>query len=186
MNARSRPGWTLVELLVVVAIIGALVALTLPAIQSAREAARSVHCRNNLRQIAVATLQHVDAYGAFPPARLQPHPADPASSCSGGQPSWLVRVLAYLDRQASFSRWRIYDSFADHDEQLRLEIVPVLGCPTRRDVASAAMRTPFRLEWVEPTALAVSHLRFAALAGQAGAGPVARTCARSAPRRRRA
>lgn len=64
--AGGRRGFNLVELLVVVAIIGTLVALLVPAVQSAREAARRVQCGNNLRQIALAAANHETARGYFP------------------------------------------------------------------------------------------------------------------------
>src|SRR6201999_1835996 len=63
---RDARGFTLIELLVVIAIIAVLIALLLPAVQAAREAARRAQCVNNLKQIALASLNYESNQGAYP------------------------------------------------------------------------------------------------------------------------
>src|SRR3954452_14533208 len=62
----GRHGFTLIEVLVVITMIGALVALLLPAVQAAREVSRRVQCSNNLKQLALAAANYTDPIGCYP------------------------------------------------------------------------------------------------------------------------
>lgn len=88
--ASPRRGFTLVELLVVIAIIGILVGLLLPAVQAAREAARRMQCSNNIRQMALATHNYLDAHRSIPPAVCL--------SPGGGNWSAQARLLPFLEQ----------------------------------------------------------------------------------------
>ena len=104
MLARNRTGFTLVELLVVITIIGILISLLLPAVQSAREAARQTQCKNHLKQLALAMLSHHQQHGFFPTGGWgSGWQADPDMGFNRDQPgSWTFTVLPYIEQQAIF------------------------------------------------------------------------------------
>jgi prepilin-type N-terminal cleavage/methylation domain-containing protein/prepilin-type processing-associated H-X9-DG protein len=97
-------GFTLVELLVVIAIVGILIALLLPAIQAARESARSSQCKNNVRQIGIALQNFESGRGVFPPGYVsQPEnpamgPVDPDFNDAGPGWGWLTFLLPYVEQ----------------------------------------------------------------------------------------
>jgi prepilin-type N-terminal cleavage/methylation domain-containing protein len=108
-NMRRRFAFTLVELLVVIAIIGVLVALLLPAVQSAREAARRSECQNHLKQLGIAMHNYYAAHNQFPPNsywsigtgtncgdQVETKKTDRKGSC-------LAKLLPYLEEAALFS-----------------------------------------------------------------------------------
>lgn len=95
----QRRGWSLVELLVVIGIIGLLGAISLPAVQMARESARHLHCENNLRQVGLGTLQFEGARGHFPTGGWGwQWVADQDVPTKYGQPGgWIYQLLPYLE-----------------------------------------------------------------------------------------
>jgi prepilin-type N-terminal cleavage/methylation domain-containing protein len=108
----GRRGFTLVELLAVIAIIGVLVGLLLPAVQSAREAARSSICANNFKQIGVAVHNFISAKGYYPPAgtaHCKNVSIHGGSDVGGGYTrgmggSWALWILPYMEYSRTFSR----------------------------------------------------------------------------------
>jgi prepilin-type N-terminal cleavage/methylation domain-containing protein len=127
----SRRAFTLVELLVVIAIIGILVALLLPAIQAARESARGVQCRNNLKQAGLAAIAFHDSHKRYATE----------TDVAPDQPSWVTLVLPFLEEGALFDEWANVSGYRRTGslgtplrtlEQIVATPVAALYCPTRR------------------------------------------------------
>ncbi len=93
---RCKPAFTLVEMLVSISIIGILIGLLLPAVQMARESARSTQCSNNLHQIGIALHGYHDARKTLPPGCLQWRP--PGGPSSFKQFAWSAYILPYLEQ----------------------------------------------------------------------------------------
>lgn len=126
----SCRGVTLVELMVVVAILAVLLGLLLPAIQGGRESARRLQCQNNLKQIALASHLFHNARRVLPPSRIaKQHPA------------WLYLILPYLEQQAIIWPEATRRSMYEMPVELRTAVVPQYLCPARdRENAVVAVR----------------------------------------------
>ncbi|MCH2113575.1 MAG: DUF1559 domain-containing protein [Pirellulales bacterium] len=108
---RDLCGFSLVELLVVVAIVGTLASLLLPAVQAARETARRTTCQNNLRQVGLALCFYHNANGSLPVGCIDKrHSRNP----TGRQLSWSAAVLPYLEQ---VSLWEQLDFMSAYDSQ---------------------------------------------------------------------
>jgi prepilin-type N-terminal cleavage/methylation domain-containing protein len=123
----ARAGFTLLELLVAVFIIGMLVALLLPAVQAARESSRSAECKNHLHQISLALLLHAEAHGSFPSSGWGwKWPPNPALGEEDRQPgSWVYSILPHLEQSALIS------SGLPNETRL-MTVLPLFYCPSRR------------------------------------------------------
>jgi prepilin-type N-terminal cleavage/methylation domain-containing protein len=168
VRSSYRGGFTLVELLVVITIIGILMGLLLPAVQSAREAARVAQCSNNLRQLALAALQHETANRSLPSGGWGwGWVGDPDHGYGMGQPGgWVYNILPYLDQRnlhdmqlgttggaRATAAWAMIQS-----------PLAIINCPSRR---------PLRLypTWMTSASNFCTPI-FAALSLPAGAPPI--------------
>ncbi len=123
-------GFTLVELLVVIAIIGILIALLLPAIQAAREAARRNGCLNNMKQLALANHNYIDARKAFPPGT----PGWNGTTWSNGQKDRVPYVRHILPFIEESGRDKVYDDSIGWPSQPELKTIAapiqLFQCPS--------------------------------------------------------
>ena len=131
----SRSGFTLIELLVVISIIAVLMALILPAVQSAREASRRMQCLNRMRQLGIgmhgvaakSASGQLPAYGTWGD--------DVATSAVTYQPaamwSWVVEILPFVDKRDLYDRWDFNLRHSDgvNDGLIKTYNMKILTCP---------------------------------------------------------
>ncbi len=130
-------GFTLVELLVVISIIGVLIGLLLPAVQAAREAARQTQCRSNLKQLGLAALNFESAQRRFPSGGwgYQWQGFADISSAAGQPGSWTYSLLPYLEQSSLYQLGSYQSPTAQRHQDLQKRIstpVPIYSCPSRR------------------------------------------------------
>jgi prepilin-type N-terminal cleavage/methylation domain-containing protein/prepilin-type processing-associated H-X9-DG protein len=132
-GSRRQSGFTLVELLVVLAIIAVLIGLLLPAVQKVREAASRASCQNNLHQIGLALHSYHDSQGTFPPGyRCQPvSPNNPDQTAPGW--GWAALLLPYIE-QGNLARQINFNLPVEHPGNLaaRTTVVKLYVCPSDR------------------------------------------------------
>jgi prepilin-type N-terminal cleavage/methylation domain-containing protein/prepilin-type processing-associated H-X9-DG protein len=138
----AKYGFTLVELLVVIAVIGILIALLLPAVQEARESARRMQCTSNEKQIALAALGYEEVHGALPPSGLVedktlsftedgvPRRYPVFDQRSGQMLSWAVLLLPFLEETNLYSQFDLSKSVLEQANEPQQQTVPVFICPS--------------------------------------------------------
>jgi prepilin-type N-terminal cleavage/methylation domain-containing protein len=144
-----RKAFTLVELLVVITIIGILVSLLLPAVQSAREAARRMQCSNNIKQIALALHSYHGSFGTLPYGS--------GSCCDDSNPqawggTWPTMILAQLDQPGLYNSLDFKKHMQDQNPALVTTVISTYICPSDADASTAILTGRFSRD-NPPTAL---------------------------------
>ena len=138
MKNASKHGFTVIELLIVIAIIAVIVSLLIPAVQMAREAARRSQCINNLKQLALGCLNHESAVKVLPTAGWGPicmgHPdAGTGVTQPGG---WLYNIMPYIEESTLYKSQGGLTGTALIAAAKAVSMTPLncMYCPSRRPV----------------------------------------------------
>ncbi|MEX0866424.1 MAG: DUF1559 domain-containing protein [Pirellulales bacterium] len=152
----KRHGFTLVELLVVITIIGILISLLLPAVQAAREAARRVQCGNNLKQLGIAVASYDFTHGSLPPGAI--HSGTQYSNPANHHMNWAIAILPMLEQQNLYDQYdqAVYNSHPNNRAVLRT-FLPTMTCPT--DVHANRLLVPTQVPSVGPEGIATGSYK---------------------------
>ncbi len=154
---RNRNGMTLIELLVVIAIIGILVGLLLPAVQSIRESARQVQCRNHLKQLALACSNYESAFRYFPgyagetaPAFVE-FPRRQRDIKKRGW-NWISKTLMFMEQPLLSQHWGVagateFLKLNPIDQEILRTPVSGLYCPSRRAAEAYPLLETYHLRF---------------------------------------
>jgi prepilin-type N-terminal cleavage/methylation domain-containing protein/prepilin-type processing-associated H-X9-DG protein len=133
-SLQTRPdcsGFTLVEVLVVITVVGILVALLLPAVQAAREAARRIQCAGNLKQLTLACHNYANVFGTLPIGIPRMYDPDPSLNFFAPSQSIFVSMLGQLDQQQLFNAVNFSRSiFASANSTIFATGLEVVWCPS--------------------------------------------------------
>lgn len=137
MKHLSRSGFTLVELLVVLAIIGLLISLLVPAIQAAREASRRLNCQSNLKQLGLAMTDFESSKRRFPSGGwgFQWQGYSDTGAIAGQPGSWTYSLLPYIEQDGLYRMGSYHLPSHRRDQQLRTRLSTSIStylCPSRR------------------------------------------------------
>ena len=129
-TARTQSAFTLIELLISIAIIGALIAMFLPAVQAARESARRVTCINNLRQFGIGLTSYHDSLGELPSSPT----AVPEETSLRFEPSNHVLLMPYFEEANLRNTYDSTKSWREQTPEIASTVVPLFVCPSSSDL----------------------------------------------------
>ncbi len=166
-SIRCNRAFTLVELMVVMVVIGILIALLLPAVQSARHAALRMQCANNLKQLGLAFQTYHDTHKVFPPGWIiSGFDMSVPTAENVWFSTWGVMVLPFMEQRPLYDRWNMpvpnvsnatlglywtkdIDSLADSNVSLSRTVIDVFACPTAPDAKARVYTTTFGAGTIE-------------------------------------
>lgn len=128
---RRVRGFTLIEMMLVIAVMAGLMGLLLPSIQNARAASMRTQCTSQLKQFGLAITTAHDTINGILPSRLE----NPATGTNGGEATWAILVMPYIDLTPMYRRWDLTKTYNNQTSFPYAEAVNAMYyCPARRTV----------------------------------------------------